>query len=74
MLIYFLIGNSLGKIVAQTTLVKMLYTELFFIFFFSHYWWKKNYFTNEKNFQGAILPSARAKMFFVLLVGETVYL
>ena len=35
---------------------------------------KKNYFTNEKNFQDAILPSAKAKMFFVLLVGETVYL
>lgn len=74
-LIYFLIGNSLGKLVAQTTLVKILYTELsfFFIFIFPLLM-KKNYFTNEKNFQDAILPSARAKMFFVLLVGETVYL
>ena len=35
---------------------------------------KKNYFTNEKYFQDAISPSAKAKMFFVLLVGETVYL
>ena len=50
-LIYFLIGNSLGKLVAQTTLVKILYTELFFIFFFSHYWWKKTILLMKKNFK-----------------------
>lgn len=50
-LIYFLIGNSLGKLVAQTTLVKILYTELFFIFFFPITDEKKTILLMKKTFK-----------------------